>query len=345
MKTSVKVLGFAAVSVLLASCGSSKVANYLEAFTPEESGLNLVKLTDESTNSIISGNSTKEPALANRAYYKNSGWAYSAEAHFKWCPLRTLAISPDGSKLAYLYKANGQTNIMVRNAGAQGAATQRTFRDVLSFSWAKDNKLYFSDQNGVNYYISSVNADQGSMMQQITNGSVADWNPASLDGQKVFFSRQSANGPSVWSLDRKDGTLTSCASGYNVCLIPNDPEAFYCVRNSSAGRSEIWYVNYIKGQETLVLTDEKRSFANPALSPDGKWLAVEGNSTSAINNVVNTDIFVVRTDGSRLTQLTFNPSSDMCPVWAKDGRSIYFLSTRANRESKYNIWRMNFNIE
>ena len=218
MKTSVKVLGFAAVSVLLASCGSSKVANYLEAFTPEESGLNLVKLTDESTNSIISGNSTKEPALANRAYYKNSSWAYSAEAHFKWCPLRTLAISPDGSKLAYLYKANGQTNIMVRNAGAQGAATQRTFRDVLSFSWAKDNKLYFSDQNGVNYYISSVNADQGSMMQQITNGSVADWNPASLDGQKVFFSRQSANGPSVWSLDRKDGTLTSCASGYNVCL-------------------------------------------------------------------------------------------------------------------------------
>lgn len=171
MKTSVKVLGFAAVSVLLASCGSSKVANYLEAFTPEESGLNLVKLTDESTNSIISGNSTKEPALANRAYYKNSSWAYSAEAHFKWCPLRTLAISPDGSKLAYLYKANGQTNIMVRNAGAQGAATQRTFRDVLSFSWAKDNKLYFSDQNGVNYYISSVNADQGSMMQQITNGS------------------------------------------------------------------------------------------------------------------------------------------------------------------------------
>jgi hypothetical protein len=47
MKTSVKVLGFAAVSVLLASCGSSKVANYLEAFTPEESGLNLVKLTDD----------------------------------------------------------------------------------------------------------------------------------------------------------------------------------------------------------------------------------------------------------------------------------------------------------
>ena len=118
MKTEFKVLGFAAVSALLASCGSIKVSNYLEAFTPEESGLNLVKLTDESTNSIIAGNATKEPSLANRAYYKNWSWAYSAEAHFRWCPLRSLAISPDGSKLAYLYKANGQTNIMVRNAGA-----------------------------------------------------------------------------------------------------------------------------------------------------------------------------------------------------------------------------------
>ena len=213
MKTEFKVLGIAAASALLASCGSIKVSNDLEAFTPEESGLNLVKLTDESTNSIIAGNATKEPSLANRAYYKNWSWAYSAEAHFRWCPLRSLAISPDGSKLAYLYKANGQTNIMVRNAGAQGAATQRTFRDVLSFSWAKDNKLYFSDRNGTNYYVSAINADQGSMMQQITNGSVSDWNPASIDGQKVYFSRQSANGPSVWSLDRKDGTLTSCASG------------------------------------------------------------------------------------------------------------------------------------
>lgn len=91
MKTSVKVLGFAVASALLTSCGSSKVANFLEAFTPEESGLNLVKLTDESTNSIISGNATKEPSWANRAYYKNSSWAYSAESHFKWCPLRTLA--------------------------------------------------------------------------------------------------------------------------------------------------------------------------------------------------------------------------------------------------------------
>lgn len=41
MKTSVKVLGFAAVSVLLASCGSSKVANYLEAFTPRKAVLTL----------------------------------------------------------------------------------------------------------------------------------------------------------------------------------------------------------------------------------------------------------------------------------------------------------------
>ena len=333
------------VVALTVSCGSSRPVAYLEAFTPEESGLNLVKLTDESANNVIAGATYDEPGRANLAYYKNWSWAYSASQRFRWAPLRVLALSPEGTKLAFLNKANPQINIMVRNPGAQGAATQRRFRDVLDFCWGKDNKLYFSDKNGNSQYVASVNAEQGSMMNQLTNGSVNDWSPTTLDGSKVYFTRISNTGPAVWSLDRKDGTLTSCATGYNVCLIPGDNEAFYCVRNSSSGRSEVWYVNYVKGQETLVLTDEKRSFGNPALSPDGQWLAVEGSSVSAINNKSNVDIFVVRTDGSRLTQLTFNPSQDQCPVWAKDGRSIYFVSTRANKDNKYNIWRMNFNLE
>ena len=347
MKTFSKIFGIMSVVALTVSCGSNQVT-YLEAFTPEESGLNLVKLTDESANVVLGSNTYNESPsrlIGGVAAYKNSSYAYSAEGKFRWNPLRLLDISPDGTKLAYITRANQQDNIMIRNAGAQGASTQRTFRNVNDFCWGSDGKLYFSDRNGNSRYISSVNAEQGSMMAQLTNGTVVDETPATLDGKKVFFTRNSSNGPSIWSLDRNNGTLTSCATGYNVCLIPGNNEAFYCVRNSAAGRSEIWYVNYVKGQETLVLTDQKRSFANPCLPPDGKWILCEGNSTSAITNKPNLDIFVVRTDGTQLTQLTFNPSQDLSPVWAKDGRSIYFISSRANKEQKYNIWRMNFNLD
>lgn len=70
-----------------------------------------------------------------------------------------------------------------------------------------------------------------------------------------------------------------------------------------------------------------------------------GNSVSNITRTNNLDIFVVRTDGSRLTQLTYHPQADTSPVWAADGRSIYFVSSRANKTNSYNIWRMNFNLE
>ena len=209
-----------------------------------------------------------------------------------------------------------------------------------------DGNIYFSDMNGPNWYICSVNATAGSMMNQLTNGNVKDSDPMlSADGKRLFFTRIAGSGPSIWSLNRENGTLTSCSRGYSVCLIPDDPDAFYCVRNSTTGRSEIWYVNFVKGQESLIASDENRSFTNPRLSPDGKWLVCVGNSISNVTKKPNLDIFVVRTDGSRLTQLTFHPQTDTSPVWSADGRSIYFISSRANEDQAYNVWRMNFNLE
>ncbi len=242
---------------------------------------------------------------------------------------------------------NNQSNVMVRGTGGQGMTTQRTFRNVNSFSWGEDNKIYFSDFTGNNNYICRVHALQGSMMDQLTNGSVVDLNPIpSADGKRVFFTRSSnVNGPSIWSLNLESNTLTSCARGFSPCPIKDNPEAFYCVRNNTNRQSEIWLVNYVKGTESVVLSDRNRSFTHPRVSPDGKWIVCVGNSTSAKTKKENRDIFVVRTDGTRLTQLTYHPATDTNPVWSADGKSIYFISARANKDSYFNIWRMNFNMD
>ena len=79
-----------------------------------------------------------------------------------------------------------------------------------------------------------------------------------------------------------------------------------------------------------------------AISPDGEWILCEGNAKSSISKRENLDIFAVRMDGSQLTRLTYHPAHDYCAVWSKDGNSIYFLSNRANKKDKYNIWKMNF---
>ena len=62
---------------------------------------------------------------------------------------------------------------------------------------------------------------------------------------------------------------------------------------------------------------------NPALSPDGKWIAFSmpvGRSWH---------LFLMRTDGADLLQLTDARSVDVQPAWSPDGKWIVFTSNRA----------------
>lgn len=332
---------------MLTACFGSKKVTDIYTYTPEESGLNMVKLTDESKNTVYSpipvggriGSSA--PRLSH---------GYCKKAKYGWTGMRTLSVSPDGTMLAYVSNVNDQKNVMIRRAGTQSAATQRTFRDVADFSWGPDNRLYFADLSSSNLtntsYICSVNAESGSLMTQITNGSVYDKNPITADGKIVYFTRNNEKeGPFIWSLNLEDGTLTSCARGFMPCPIPGESDAFYCVRNSSKGRSEIWYVNYEKGQETMLVSDENHSYTNPSLSPDGRWIVMQGNSISSKNKKDNLDIYVMRTDGSMVSQITYSPSTDTCPVFSPDGKYIYFLSDRGNKDEYFNVWRMTFRMD
>lgn len=323
----------AAGIIILDSCGSSKE---LPTYAPEESGLNITKITDE-TKGVILGPTTYYVGSEMRGKSRGTG--------MNWSLVKCLAVSPDGQDLAYLARMNDQSNVMVRKAGsgASGAATQRTFRRVGSFDWGQDDKIYFVDMTSGQDKICSMSSRQGSLMNQLTSNNVDD-NPAlSSDGTKLFFTRhEGKNDFSIWSLDLKSGELTNCARGFQPEPIPGNNDEFFCVRNSTDGNSEIWRVNYVNGQETLILSDKKRGYTSPAVSPDGKWLLVVGDTKSTANNKKNLDIFAVKTDGSNLIQLTYHPGNDACPQWNADGQSIYFLSDRANKDNAYNVWRMNF---
>lgn len=349
-------LGTIALSVaLLTSCGSSKVV--LDTAAPEEQGLNIQKITDESSNTVLgsttqlAGNkraggylgsylSAVIPSVSNFALTSRGG---SRDAKYYWGTGRLLSISPDGTEIAYLNRSNKQDNVMIRKAGSQGASTQRTFRDVGDMSWGTDGNLYFSDySDGEHSQIGATNAKAGSIIRQLTNNNI-DSNPVlSKDGKLLLFTRMDKSGPSIWSLNLDDNTLTSCARGYNPCFTGSSNDEFLCVRNSTSGVSEIWKVDYVKGQETLILSDKKRGFTNPTVSPDGQWVLVQGNSKSSVKKKENLDIFAVRIDGSNFTQITYHPATDCCPTWSADGKYIYFISSRGNKDDYYNVWRMRF---
>ena len=328
--------GVALIALMsLASCGAPK---FMASYAPEESGLNLMKITDETANTVAGNRS-------NNYFVPTDGMGGCSSAKFSWSTGRLLDVSPDGSELAYVSIMNNQWNVMVRKSGPQGTATQRTFRSVNDFSWGVDDNLYFGDAvDGSRIQISSTNAHVGSIMRQLTNNNT-DLNPIlSADGKKLYFTRVDRSGAFVWSYDLTNGALTSCCRGYNPYPIGDGSDEFICVRNSSFGTSELWHVNYEKGQETLILTDKNRGFSSPCVSPDGEWILCQGNSKSSISKKNNLDIFVVRKDGTGFIQLTYHPADDCCPVWSEDGKYIYFISSRANDNDAFNIWKMRFDL-
>lgn len=65
MKKIRKFIAGAGMACLLASCGGTKAVVYMEAYAPEESGLNLVKVTDEANNTVVAGSSFKPNAYTN----------------------------------------------------------------------------------------------------------------------------------------------------------------------------------------------------------------------------------------------------------------------------------------
>lgn len=326
-------------------------------YVVEESGLNVTKITDETLNSVIGPKSTKG-AIANAARgliggmsglasgnsnsFSKSFSSGSKKGGCVWTPIRTLSLSPDGSELAYMTRKNKQDNVMIRKSAGASASTQRTFRNIYDFCWGPDDNIYISDYaDGDNCNIGVVDAHKGSVMRQVTSSNV-DRNPATLDGKIIFFTRMEANGPMIWSFNTESGELVSCARGYQCTPVSN--EEFFCVRNTTDGNSEIWKVNYVNGEESLIVSSKEQGYSNPSLSPDGQWILLQANAKSASSKKQNIDIFVVRPDGSQLTQLTYHPSDDMCPIWSADGKSIYFISGRGSKNGAYNVWRMNFNL-
>lgn len=337
-----KRLLFAAMFAGIAlSVSAAKVKfDYSIVFVPEEGGVKFEKITEDA-DCVADYN-------GNIVAKASSVFGSSKTNVLDWWIAPQIALSPDGMKIGYINEKNKTTNIMIKNAQKGGASVQRTFRtNVQGFTWSPDGTtLCFSEIRSGHHGIYLVSSEQGSVVRQISNGNDNDLGGViSKDGNTIFFHRGEGNASySLWSYDRKTNLFSNYSRGMSACLVPGQKSVLYCARFTDKKVSEIWRLNTDTGVEEVILSSPDKSFTTPQLSPDGKWLLVTGNSRSEKEKIDNTDIFVVRTDGSQLTQLTYHPGNDLSAVWSPDGNSIFFLSQRGSKEKKYNVWRMDFNL-
>lgn len=314
--------------LLMASLSATSFAqkvDYSVLYVNEESGINFTRITGDNDYVCL--------PIVNR---RSDG--------LEWLTNSILDISTDGQNLAYLSARNNTSNIFIKDLSKQGSSIQRTNRQaVLDFTYSPDGKhIVFSEMIGDTNQVFQTDASNGYRCRQITSGS-QDYSPVyDKTMEQIFFARQELNGISIWSYNMKSNFLSSFTTGFNPC--PYDNESILCARLNSANHSEIWRINLSSGMEECIVSDPQKSFSTPSLSPNKKWILMVG--TGILNAggkpFYNTDIYVCRTDGTDLRQLTYHAADDLSPVWSKDGNYIYFISQRGSSNGTANVWRMDF---
>jgi Tol biopolymer transport system component len=181
-------------------------------------------------------------------------------------------------------------------------------------------------------YVFDFAADSGRML--VSNAAGAWYSPT---GHLLYTDR--AGGLNAAAFDRKSLKLTSGA----VPVIENvAPASFaisasgsvlYSVAAGGGSSSELVWVSR-DGRTEPVDSSWRADFQYPALSPDGKALAVSVRDGA-------TQIWIRRSDGTR-QKLTDSGSVNWRPFWARDGRSITFLSNRrgGGSQDSYDAYQM-----
>jgi Tol biopolymer transport system component/tRNA A-37 threonylcarbamoyl transferase component Bud32 len=96
-------------------------------------------------------------------------------------------------------------------------------------------------------------------------------------------------------------------------------ELLYQGGGANSGRKLLWFDREGKPAGSV---GEPGPFVSPAISPDGKRVAV------TIADSANTDIWIYDLARATKTRLTFDPSTESAAAWSRDGNRVFYQSSR-----------------
>ena len=177
----------------------------------------------------------------------------------------------------------------------------------------------------------------------ITSTRSTDTQPCvSPDSKLVTYTSRPQSGdwnePQLWTITLDGRLPTQLREGEQPVFSPDGKQILF-VRSDKykeSGKLQIWLMNKDGSKETQLTNNTKYDAVDPAWSPDGKWIVFASTEAFDSKKKRNLDSWIMRSDGSRRTQLTTNGSHDDAPTWDRHGTYIYF---RSNRGGPWNIWR------
>ena len=248
-----------------------------------------------------------------------------------WNPSDTIVFSGDSATTLWRVSAGGGIPTPVVQANASGPGYSRTWPSFLP-----DGKHFLysatsgrAEDRGI--WIGSLDSTAASHL--LPDESNAQYSPPGyllfnrgdvLFGQAFDADRLRLSGEAFPVAEQVARNMVFAGAAFSV----RGGNLAYRIGQAEVGAEMVWYD---RGGNRLGTVGEPADYSNPALSPDGRLLAV--GKRDPLNR--KRDIWVFDLSRGTSSRLTFDPADDTNPTWSPDGQNILFASDRKGARDLY----------